>query len=264
MMFRITRILTTALLLPLVAATTFISPPPAQAETTVTFTCGLRNYGCYSHNGGVSIYVGPPGAHTIAGLIRDKYQSTGWENGFLGYPTSSEFCHLRDGGCGNRFEGGLVLYSQATGAHYVRGLIGDKYASMGWENSSYGYPTSDEFCGLTRGGCGQHFENHQNGSIYWSPGSGAHSVQGLIKDAWAGAGWENSWTGYPISDEMPEGDGRISKFEYGFISWHPATGIYGEGYLDSARSDRTSAVPRIGTPPPAPELERIRAAAERR
>ncbi len=52
--------------------------------------------------------------------------------------------------------------------------IRDAWAATGWERGELGLPRSDTFCGLRDGGCGQHF---RGGSIYWSPGSGAHVVR---------------------------------------------------------------------------------------
>lgn len=88
-----------------------------------------------------------------------------------------------------------------------------------------GAPLSDEFKTPNKAGAGQHFEG---GSIYWSPNTGAHEVHGAIKDKWAALGWENSFLGFPTSDETatPDGIGRYNFFEGGAIYFHPNLGTF--------------------------------------
>jgi hypothetical protein len=64
-------------------------------------------------------------------------------------------------------------------------------------------------------------------SVYWSPKTGAHVVQGEIRDHWLNMGGHESELGYPISDEMntADGHGRRSLFEFGEISWYPDSGV---------------------------------------
>jgi uncharacterized protein with LGFP repeats len=179
--------------------------------------CGLRNGGCGQHFHGGSIYWSTAtGAHPVSGAIRSAWASRGWETSALGYPTSDMFCGLRSGGCGQHFQGGSIYWSTATGAHMVSGAIRVAWAARGWETSALGYPTSDTFCGLRNGGCGQHF---QGGSIYWSSATGAHPVTGAIRSAWAARGWETSSLGYPTADPVPAGGGRYTqRFQGGSLT----------------------------------------------
>lgn len=59
--------------------------------------------------------------------------------------------------------------------------------------------------------------------IYWSPGSGAHLVQGEIGKKWAATGSETGPLGYPTTDELLnlDQDGRRQEFQHGVIYWHP-------------------------------------------
>ena len=191
--------------------------------------CNLRDGGCAQRFQGGLIYWTPnTGAHPVWGAIGTAYADVRWESSTLGYPISDEFCNLRDGGCGQRFQGGLIYFSKATGAHPVWGEIGKKYAQLGWETGQLGYPTSNEFCGLRDGGCGQRF---QGGSIYWSPASGAHPAWGAIGDYWSWNGWENGRFGYPIWDEQcaPTGDAWECRQSYqgGIITYNSRTGLRG-------------------------------------
>ena len=88
----------------------------------------------------------------------------------------------------------------SAGAFEVHGAIREKYLALGAEASILGYPRTDETA--TPDGIGR-FNHFQGGSIYWTPGTFAHEVHGLIRDRWASLGWErNPQLGYPISDEL--------------------------------------------------------------
>ena len=92
-----------------------------------------------------------------------------------------------------------MVLGSASGAHEVHGAIGAHYFALGGTASFLGYPVTDETG--TPDGVGR-FNHFQAGSIYWSPGTWAQEVHGLIRDAWASAGWErNAALGYPITDE---------------------------------------------------------------
>jgi uncharacterized protein YycO len=80
------------------------------------------------------------GARTIQGAIRDKWRAMGAETGALKFPTTDETVTPDGKGRFNRFEGGVVYWSAATGAQPVMGGILDKWASAGYEKSTYGYP----------------------------------------------------------------------------------------------------------------------------
>jgi uncharacterized protein with LGFP repeats len=112
-------------------------------------------------------------------------------------------------------------------AFAIYGAISDAYFSLEVKNKSQimGYPISDEFRTPNKNGAGQHF---QFGSIYWSEPTGAHEIHGAIKDKWASMGWENSFLGFPVTDETatPDGYGRFSFFENGAIYFHPHLGTF--------------------------------------
>ncbi|MGY1741426.1 MULTISPECIES: LGFP repeat-containing protein, partial [unclassified Blastococcus] len=150
------------------------------------------------------------------GAIRDAWGRTGWEFGRLGYPTTDENCGLRGGGCWQGFQGGVVHWSPASGAHATFGAIRDAWGRTGWEFGRLGYPTTDENCGLRGGGCWQGF---QGGVVHWSPATGAHPTFGAIRDAWGRTGWEFGRLGYPTTDEFARPDGaRVQYFQGGFIT----------------------------------------------
>ena len=159
--------------------------------------------GFYQHFAGGSIYWSPSsGAHEVHGAIRAKWSALGWERSALGYPTTDETLgrDVRHEGRFNHFTGGSILWHPTVGAFEVHGAIRQKYLELGGEASFLGYPTTDETTCPDRIGRYNHF---QAGSIYWTPGTGAHEAHGLIRQKWAQLGWErNAALGYPITDEL--------------------------------------------------------------
>lgn len=129
-----------------------------------------------------------------------------------------------------RFTNGAAVYCKSTSdkAFAVWGDIYMAYTNLiNGSKPQYflGSPTSDEFKTPNKNGAGQHFEG---GSIYWSPNTGAHEVHGAIIDKWAAMGWENSYLGFPVTDETatPDGFGRFNFFEGGAIYYHPHLGTF--------------------------------------
>ncbi len=100
--------------------------------------------------------------------------------------------------------------------------INEKYTQLGGASGLLGAPTIVE--STAPDGVGR-YRHYQGGSIYWHPHTGAHEVHGLIRQKWAGLGWEKSQLGYPISDELVafDGAGRVSKFQRGQLFWSATT-----------------------------------------
>ncbi|NNG21198.1 polysaccharide deacetylase family protein [Naumannella sp. ID2617S] len=188
--------------------------------------CGLRDGGCGQHFQRGSIYWSPAtGAWEVGGEILRTWIAHGWEAGASGYPTSQEFCGLRDRGCVQRFGNGAIYHSPFVGTHRVAGMIWEGYRSVGWENSPLSYPTEEEFCGLRDGGCVQRF---QGGLVYWSP-AGAYAVFGAIGLFYAETGWETGRFGYARSNERCRVEGGVTSCEQDFaggrITWRSDRGI---------------------------------------
>ncbi|OXM99724.1 LGFP repeat-containing protein [Bifidobacterium vansinderenii] len=163
------------------------------------------------------------GAHATFGAVQGYWSGTGWENGWLGYPTGDELAVK--GGVSQTFQNGTVFWKRASGqTHGVRGGILSEYGNIGWEQGKLGFPISDENTGLKNGGASQVFEN---GQIHWSPSTGAHATLGAIQGYWESTGWENGWLGYPTSDEIndPVKKGEVyQNFQGGQIHWRSSNG----------------------------------------
>jgi uncharacterized protein with LGFP repeats len=71
--------------------------------------------GCGQQFQGGSVYWSPAtGAHATSGAIRTAWMAQGWERGTLGFPAGAMTCARPDGGCEQRFEGGLLVWSPVT------------------------------------------------------------------------------------------------------------------------------------------------------
>ncbi|MFB9375768.1 LGFP repeat-containing protein [Kineococcus gynurae] len=202
-------------------------------------------YNHFSLSGDVrSIYFsGPTGAHSIQGLIRQKWADSGWEAGPMGYPATDELTAGSGAGRYNHFlkSGGAsytVAWSPSTGVREVHGLIRDRWIANG-SFAVAGFPTTDESDALTAGGAvagkkndfapvGSDGAGWGNTSIYWKSGAAqAYSVHGNILRVYKDMGETASWLGFPTSDEtvatvMPGGGAapagaKQSTFENGVI-----------------------------------------------
>jgi uncharacterized protein with LGFP repeats len=187
-------------------------------KVTTAVSCGLRDGGCFQGYANGAIYWSPTtGAKVVLnGAIRTKWASLGWERGALGYPTSD--VQRTPGGAGwfGHFQGGSVYWSSATGSHTVSGAIRSRWAALGWQAGSLGYPTSDQKPTPDGGAQYVHF---QGGSLYWSPSTGARVVAGPVRTAWANMGWQTSPLGLPVSDvgATPDGRARFGHFVGGSL-----------------------------------------------
>jgi uncharacterized protein with LGFP repeats len=131
----------------------------------------------------------------------------------------------RNDGYWQRFERGWIYWTSKAGAHLVNGAIFSKWGGLGWEQGFLGFPTTDETS--TPDGIGR-YNHFENGSIYWTPSTGAYEIHGAIRERWAQLGWERSPLGYPITDETPTRDnaGRYNNFQHGSIQWTPQGGAH--------------------------------------
>jgi uncharacterized protein with LGFP repeats len=161
--------------------------------------------------------------------ITDYYNKLGAARGsYLSDPVSAQY-PTADGGKAQDFRGGSIYWSAATGPHAVIGDILAHYKALGGPSSGLGYPITDELS--TPDGIGRynHFSRGDGASIYWSPNTGAHAIQGTIRAKWASMGWERGPQGYPITDELttPDGVGKYNHFsraDGASIYWSPGSG----------------------------------------
>lgn len=140
----------------------------------------------------------------------------------LGDPIGPQFPALA-GGMGQHYTHGSIYYSPGSGAHEVHGAIHDMWSQLGWERGFLGFPLTDEMVtvdGLAR------YSQFQGGSVYWSPGTGAHEVHGAILDYYLANGAERSFIGLPTADETSALGGRVSTFSGADLWWSGPTGTH--------------------------------------
>ncbi|MEV0435112.1 MULTISPECIES: LGFP repeat-containing protein [unclassified Nocardia] len=163
------------------------------------------------------------GAFEVGGAIETEYDQVG--GAALGDPTGPE----ADAAAGGKYQtfanNAAIYWHPDTNANTVAGQIRDKYAALGNESGTLGYPVTRELS--TPAGNGR-FNHFQRGSIYWSVGTGAHQISGPIKDKWAALGWESSPLGFPLTDVAKAGkaDGQFTMFPTGAIYWSSTTGAH--------------------------------------
>ncbi|MCZ2859529.1 M66 family metalloprotease [Blastococcus sp. VKM Ac-2987] len=188
--------------------------------------CGLKDGGCYQVFQGGGLYgSAATGVRAVSGFLWGRWASLGYEAGWLGYPASDVLCGLKDGGCYQRYQGGALYWSSATGAQAVSGFLWGRWASLGYEAGWLGYPAGDVRCGLRDGGC---YQLYQRGALYWSPATGARAVSGFLWDRWAAMGYESGRLGYPMTDVTCglRNGGCYQIYQGGGVYWSGATGAW--------------------------------------
>ncbi len=169
----------------------------------------------------------PPPLISTTDPVDVYYTHLGGTSSYLGNPTSATYTVT--GGEARNFQRGRIYYSASTGAHFVIGAILGHYLSLGGPDGLLGLPTTDETRAPDEIGRYNHFSGTGGSAIYWTPATGAHSVQGAIARHWAALGWERGFLGYPTSDESPTagGTGRYNNFSRGgAILWTRALGAH--------------------------------------
>ncbi|MGO4187508.1 choice-of-anchor D domain-containing protein [Pseudarthrobacter sp. TAF60_1] len=183
---------------------------------------------CQDYEKGIICWSAVTGAHEVHAGIYTIFRAAGGAEGVLGFPTTDEAGTPDKVGAYNHFSGSggaSIYWSAATGAHKIYGGIRAKWASMGWERSRLGYPTTDEEDGLRNGGASQNF---QFGAMTSSPATGTHPTLGAIRQVWAAQGFEAGKLGYPTTDEVSgiRDGGAYQNYQGGGINWSPTTGAH--------------------------------------
>jgi len=151
--------------------------------------------------------------------IGQHYYDLGGAGSYLGAATAPETAVA--GGRMQTFLGGTIYWTPASGAHAVHGLILSRYQALSGPGSFVGFPTTDEQA--VTGGRASTFTG---AAIYWSPGTGAHEVHGLIRAHYQALSGPASFAGLPTSDETAVVGGRASTFTGAAIYWSSGTGAH--------------------------------------
>ena len=128
---------------------------------------------------------------------------------------------------GNGFDvaPGFDLFSPGVSRGFlVIGGIAERWRALGGADGVLGRPLTDE-TGTRNGG---RYNFFQNGSIFWTPATGAQAVFGGIREGWARTGAEWGFLGFPTSGEISTAGrpGAVQLFQGGSLYWSAATGAY--------------------------------------
>ena len=159
--------------------------------------------------------------------IAEHYEQLGGSASFLGPAVGSAYDIA--GGRAQEFARGTIYWSPGTGAHELHGEIRSNYLALGGPAGFLGFPLTDETA--TPGAPGR-YNDFARGTIYWSPGTGAHELHGEIRRRYLELGGPAGVLGFPVTDEIgtPDGVGRYNHFSGtsggSSIYWSPATGAH--------------------------------------
>ena len=151
--------------------------------------------------------------------INQAYDASGGPAGPMG--PSDGGVYPVDGGFGQNYAGGKILFAPGAGAHPIGGAILQKYESLGGAaDGDLGFPTIDEGAGKAPGSRNTTFSAADKPVIFWTPDTGAHVVRGAINAAWDKLGGSAGVLGVPTEDEVFNGDLVSQKFTGGELTWN--------------------------------------------
>ncbi|MBG6239532.1 uncharacterized protein with LGFP repeats [Mycetocola sp. CAN_C7] len=179
------------------------------------------------------VYRSPSGAITkTTGRIGRDHANAGGAGGPLGYPTG-EYTSHSSGARSQTFENGTYYWTTETGAIFTTGLIRAAHDALGGADGSLGIPTS-VYGPIASVGRTQAFEN---GTMYWSPDTGARVTTGVIGREYERLGGPAGQLGFPAGDYgVAPNNGRSQAFENGTYYWSTGNGAhfmlreFNEGY----------------------------------
>lgn len=140
------------------------------------------------------------------------------KSGVIGSCVNNEYDVAGGKGKAEDFRGGTAFWSPKTGAYPLFGAILAKYSGLGGASSWLGFPTTGET--KTPDGVGR-FVHFENGSIYWTPQTGAYAIPGDMFKAWGENGYETGDLKYPVAEANQVGNGYVQKFQGGFLTRNP-------------------------------------------
>ncbi|MET8430171.1 peptidoglycan DD-metalloendopeptidase family protein [Nocardia sp. NPDC004860] len=133
------------------------------------------------------------------------------------------------------FDNGYVYWHPRVGAHALPLNVFQKWAELGWEAGSLGYPVGDHtVLKAADGSAVGDVQGFENGAIYRRYGQPGAWVHGEIRNRWNRSGFETGPFGWPTSDEVPFDTGSYQEFEHGRIYWTPKQTL---GLLTSGETD---------------------------
>jgi uncharacterized protein with LGFP repeats len=146
------------------------------------------------------------GTWAVRSPLWQRYQSLRGPSGPLGVPVGAATEPVR-GIVTQQFSGGILVWSRATGAQPLTGVMLARWRHDGGLRSQESLPTG------ARIGLAQQF---LGGGLYATP-TGVHLVPGAIRDRYEELGGPSSVLGLPSSEAAALGTARIVRFEVGAL-----------------------------------------------
>jgi uncharacterized protein with LGFP repeats len=196
---------------------TYASVLPTTGSSGMCYTGSYNFYAAYSAWFGSSI---------ILPEVLDRYNSLADSATPLGTPIDQGFCaDVSHTACWEGFQNGYIIYSKAAGAWESMGSIRTKWAQLGYQNGTMGFPNGPIVCGMINGGC---YQGYDKGVIVGSPSTGYWNSMEPIRTKWQALGFETGALGFPISDQLCtlKNSGCYQAYQNGYIVGTSATGYW--------------------------------------
>ncbi|MET3932896.1 hypothetical protein [Arthrobacter sp. OAP107] len=174
------------------------------------------------YQGGWITWAAPLGAHPISGAIGSRWRAGQGKYGGFNAAQTDEMTGLKDGGAGQRFDGGLIYWSPKTGALAVAGPIASVWLQEGADRSRLGYPVTEQYA-TPSGGQAQSFQN----GVIVQTNREVSILSGAIGTKYFSEGGYTGGLGYPTQRRETTGlraGGASQSFEKGAIVWSSMTG----------------------------------------
>lgn len=177
---------------------------------------GIRNFWRIFHD-----WFGSTYGFAAIPEVSARYQALGGVNG-LGSAVDGGWCENNRTTCWQQFENGFILYRAGIGAWESKGPIRARWAALGYQNGSLGFPVGPVY----EGGGGMQWQQYQNGYIVGSPSSGFWESKGAIRAYWGSIGYQNGKLGLPAGPEYGDGSQWWQQYQNGYIVGSGATGYW--------------------------------------
>jgi hypothetical protein len=168
-------------------------------------------------------------AIAVHGDVYLHYRALRGPAGPAGLPLSDLYVDTQ-GGYFQYFSNGEMHSHPTTGTFLLRnGPVLEKWKELGGAFGRLGRPINDDVDTQPIGTETTVVGRFQYGTIQFSPSTGAHAVEGPIRDAYETQfGCVTGALGLPIGDQTstPTSGGRFQDFQHGCIVWHPAGSPY--------------------------------------
>ncbi|MCU1453871.1 MAG: hypothetical protein JWN46_2017 [Acidimicrobiales bacterium] len=192
------------------------SAPSFLGEPTTDESAAADGVGRFNAFAGGAIYWSPgSGAHELHGPLWFAWAAQGAERGILGYPTGDGQAVGDGRGVTQRFQGGSLWGSSASGYHVLLPVFEFGWAAAGGPTGPLGYPVTDPWSfkgiGIT---------SFEHGAVYLTP-TGLSTLFGPIYAAYVNTGSVGGRLGPPIGSITKDRQLLVARFAHGYITYDP-------------------------------------------